>query len=109
MLTRRLLIVCALVLVAAPAGAKKVSRKGFPSTVTVGGEKLVLNGVGMREATMFKVDVYRGALYLPAKSSDAKAILSQETAFMIDMKFLREVEKDKLTGAWTDGFNIGTR
>ena len=38
-----------------------------PKSVTVGGKKCVLNGTGMREATVFKVDVYKGALYLPSK------------------------------------------
>lgn len=91
-------------LLATPATAKQVSTKGFKSKVKVGGQKLVLNGVGMREATMFKVDVYRGGLYLKAKSKDAKAILAKDAPWMIEMKFVRDVDKDKLTDAWNDGF-----
>ena len=104
LLLTRLSLVAVLSLLATPALAKQVSKKGFKSKVSVGGQSLVLNGVGMREATVFKVDVYRGGLYLPAKSSDAKAILAQDAAWMIEMKFIRDVDKDKLVDAWNDGF-----
>jgi hypothetical protein len=104
LLLTRLALLGALTLLAIPAAAKTVSTKGFQSKVKVGGADLVLNGVGMREATMFKVDVYRGGLYLKSKSSDAKAILAKDEPWMIEMKFVRDVEKDKLTEAWTDGF-----
>ena len=103
-LLTRLALIGALFLVAAPASAKQVSTKGFKSKVSVGGKSLVLNGVGMREATVFKVDVYRGGLYLPSKSSDASAILSKDEPWMIEMKFVRDVDKDKLVDAWKDGF-----
>jgi hypothetical protein len=103
-LLHRLVLVVALALIATPVVAKQASKKGFKAKVTVGGQALVLNGVGMREATVFKVDVYRGGLYLPAKSGDAKAILAEDAPWMIEMKFIRDVDKDKLVEAWNDGF-----
>jgi len=75
-----------------------------PATVELDGQKLVLNGTGMREATIFKVDVYKGALYLPTKQRDGAAILAKDQAWQLDLHFVRDVEKEKLTEAWKEGF-----
>jgi hypothetical protein len=46
----------------------------IPNTVSFEGEKLVLNGVGVREK--FWMDMYAGALYLNAGSSNANTIMN---------------------------------
>lgn len=66
----------------------------LPDTATVGGQALVLNGLGLREV-MF-IDVYVGALYLPAKSQDAAGIITQETPKRVVMHFVREVGADDI-------------
>jgi hypothetical protein len=76
----------------------------IPKTCTVDGKSLVLNGTGMRQATVFKVDVYKGALWLPQKERSAKKILSADAPWRIELHFVRDVEKEKLAGAWTEGF-----
>ncbi|MCP4501607.1 MAG: hypothetical protein GY822_16740 [Deltaproteobacteria bacterium] len=76
----------------------------FPTTVKAGADTLVLNGKGMREATVFKVDVYEGALYLKKKSSNATVILKTDAPWSLKMNFVRDVKKGKLTSAWSDGF-----
>jgi len=40
---------------------------------------LVLNGLGLRQATMMKVNVYVAALYVAQRSADANAILASNT------------------------------
>ena len=69
------------------------------------GEKLVLNGIGLREK--FWVDVYVGSLYLPEKTSSVADILSSQKAWRIQMDFVyEEVDQEKLVTAWRDGFKM---
>lgn len=95
----------ALLLAALPAQARSLEGQSFPDAITVDGQKLVLNGIGMRQATVFKVNVYAGALYLPAKSSDGGAILQKDEPWRVHMKFVRDVEAPKLVEAWNEGFS----
>ena len=71
------------------------------------GPTLVLNGASIREK--FFMDIYIGALYLESKTTDAKTILNDTGAASVLMHFLySEVSKEKLTDAWTDGFESNT-
>jgi hypothetical protein len=97
-------LLLALVL-ADPATAARLEGVQLPDQVAVGGRNLVLNGLGVREATVLMVNVYVAGLYLEAKSSDAAAILSPGQPKQIVMKFVRSVGKEKLTEAFADGFN----
>jgi hypothetical protein len=89
---------------AATAHAASKSGVTVPDTVSVEGKNLVLNGLGVREATVFNVDVYVAALYLEAKSSDANAILNTDAVRRIDLNFVRDVDKGDITEAFSDGF-----
>lgn len=63
---------------------------------------LVLNGAGIREK--FFLDIYIGALYLPAATPDASAILSDDGPASVLMHILySEVSKKKITDGWNDG------
>lgn len=69
------------------------------------GEKLILNGSGLREK--FWVDIYVGSLYLPEKTSNVADILSSLNAWRVQMDFVyEEVDKEKLLTAWREGFNM---
>jgi hypothetical protein len=92
-----------LVLGSSAFAAEKAGVK-LPDTHDLGGKVLVLNGLGLREATIFAVDVYVAGLYLPTKSKDVDAILKGDVAKHLTMKFVREVEKDKQVEAWREGF-----
>jgi hypothetical protein len=83
------------------AGAAELAGVQVPDSATLAGQKLVLNGAGLRKKAIFKV--YVGALYLPSKTSNADAALASGTA-KVTMRFLRDVDADKLRGAWTEGF-----
>jgi hypothetical protein len=72
----------------------------MPETVTVNGTELVLNGMALRKKMVFKV--YVGGLYLPARNSDAEAILSADTPRQMVLHFLRGVDKGKMCGAWEE-------
>jgi hypothetical protein len=51
----------------------------FPEQTQVQASPLTLNGLGLRQATMLKVNVYIAALYMAQKSTDANAILASNT------------------------------
>lgn len=65
--------------------------------------KLILNGAGIRSKFIF--DIYIGALYLEKKSHTPDDIVKLHGEKRISMHFLyKEVEKDKLTDGWNEGF-----
>ncbi len=87
-------------------GTQAATLKGveMPDSVNVGGTELVLNGMGMRLATFFKIKVYVLGFYLPQSSADATAILESDAPKRIMMHFLRDVGADDLQEAWQEGY-----
>jgi len=75
----------------------------FADKVNVDGKELVLNGIGIRKATILKIKVYYGALYLDSKTKDPAAFLSASSPKQIVMHFVREVEAKKLRDAFNEG------
>jgi Chalcone isomerase-like len=104
MRTRVLILLSSLILTSFPALAVIISGVEIPDTLTLanGGPALVLNGAGVRKKLFF--DIYIGALYLPEKTHDARAILASAAPASVVMHFLyKEVSREKITDAWTDG------
>ncbi len=98
----------ALCLVSASLGffesrAAELAGVTMPATATVGGEALVLNGMGIRKAYL-TIKVYVAGLYLKTKSSDAEAILKTTTPKRLDMEFKMVVERAKIVEAWEKGY-----
>lgn len=91
-----LALVLALVL---NAQAKMVEGVDVPEQTKLGEQTLVLNGAGVRKK--FFVRVYVGALYAAAKSADASKLLNAPA--VVELSFLRDLDKSKLVGAWTEG------
>ena len=83
--------------------AQPVEREGvkLEPTVQVGGAPLVLNGAGVRTRAIFKV--YVAALYVPARSADAAALLAQKGPRRVALTMLRSVDADSFAGALNDG------
>ena len=77
----------------------------FQDEIQVDGSKLVLNGLGLRQATMFKVNVYVAALYLAKPSNDGNAILGSNTPKELILHFLRDASAADLNKAWDEGFD----
>ena len=100
-----LLLLC-LVMSSSPAGAAEFANTAIPDTVRLAGtdRDLLLNGGGIRKK--FFMDIYIGALYLPAKTGDAQAILSDTGPTSVRMHFLyKEVSKKKIVDGWDDGLS----
>lgn len=90
--------------VASPALANECGSVRMPDQINVAGQQLVLNGMGIREATVFNVDVYVAGLYLVRRSSDGNAIAASTEHKRLVLHFVRDVDRDDLTNAWTEGF-----
>jgi hypothetical protein len=89
---------------AAPAAAGEKGGVKMPDSMDVAGKKLVLNGMGVREATWLDIDVYVAGLYLETVSSDGAAIVASKQVKRLTLKFVRDVDKDDIVKAWHSGF-----
>ena len=104
---RNLSILCAITLLAGSQQATggDIGGVDIAETITPQGSEseLVLNGAGIRKK--FFMDIYVGALYLPARNTDAGAIISDTGAASVDMHIVyKEIDRQKLTDGWEDGF-----
>jgi len=83
----------------------------FPGHAQVEGSNLTLNGLGLRQATFLKVNVYVAALYVADKSSDPAAILGARAPSELILQFVRDVGADDLRKGWQEGFekNAGSQ
>jgi hypothetical protein len=75
------------------AGAK------FEPDATVGGQKLVLSGAGIRYKAVFKV--YAIGLYTPKKATKNEEVLDQKTAKRLQLVALRDVGGDEFGKLFT--------
>jgi hypothetical protein len=99
---RRVLVTLAALVLGFPAMAGSLAGVTLPDSVDVNGKSLVLNGMGLRKKAIFKV--YVGALYLPAKSGDADAVIKLDEPKRMVMHFVRSVGKEKIVDGWKEGF-----
>jgi hypothetical protein len=105
-ITSRIILSAVLAAAAITADAKIVAGVKLGDTATVNGQTLVLNGAGVRKKLFIKV--YAGALYLPAKQSDAATILAADVPRRMVMHFVFDVGKGKIAEAWTEGLEANT-
>ncbi len=100
---KRWIIFGLFLLIANPAWAMSIKGVTVPGRVLTDGQSLVLNGAGIR--TKFFFDIYIGALYLPARTKNAKQIIASKLPKRISMHFLRGgIEHAMLVAGWTDAF-----
>lgn len=96
----------ALVLTAAmavPAQALTVNGIDVADSAKFGDQQLVLNGAGVR--SKFFVDAYIAALYLPAKSADAKAVIEGDEAMAIRLQITSGmINSKRMSDSTRDGF-----
>jgi hypothetical protein len=106
------ILLSALAVVALGAGAvqaKECKGISFPDQAQVEGTNLTLNGLGLRQATAFKVNVYVAALYVAKTSSDANALLGSSAPSELILQFVRNVGADDLRKGWSEGFEKNSR
>jgi hypothetical protein len=99
---RALLLSLLLPLLPASAAAAELDGVKFADTVSVGGQALQLNGLGLRE--LLWIDIYVGGLYLPSKTHDAKAAIEQDVAKRIEMRIVfSRVPQSKMVATFREG------
>src|SRR3981081_3241790 len=95
---------CALAIIVSNAPAAEISGVKLPDQLTVAGKSLKLNGTGLRQATILKVNVYAAGLYLEKPSGDGEAIANSDQAKSIEMVFMRDVSAKQMAEAFGEGF-----
>jgi hypothetical protein len=89
---------------AAPALSAQCGGIKFSDKARVDGTELTLNGLGMREATMLKVDVYVAGLYVENTSTNGAQLAESDQTKQLKLYFVRDVEKSDVTGAYEESF-----
>ena len=96
-----------LVALAATAGSAEAGRRAgvtMAETATIGGTQLHLNGMGLREATWLRVDVYVAGLYVEHVSSSPAELIAANEMKMLVLRFVRDVDHGDIVDAWNEGF-----
>lgn len=106
---KKVLIAMLILFVAAPcAFAENYGGAEIPDTVVIEGNKLVLNGAGVRRKWGL-IKVYTGALFLTSKNSDARRIIKADEPMMIRMHSIRSgVPASKVVASWNKSFAVIT-
>src|SRR5947207_3438648 len=86
------------------SAAAEISGVKLPDQVTLEGKTLKLNGTGLRQATILKVNVYAAGLYLQSPSGDGETIANADQPKSIEMVFMREVSAKQMADAFQEGF-----
>jgi hypothetical protein len=92
--------VCALSI---PLVAATLADVTLPDTITVGGQTLVLNGLGLR--TKMFVKVYVGGLYLEKKSGDAAAVIQSDATKRVVLHFVYSPSREQMVDSFKEGFD----
>ncbi len=99
------LVVLFLLFFVSPASALELGGVQLPDSVNVAGQKLTLNGAGLRTKLFFKI--YAGGLYLVKPLPDAQAIINADEPMLVRMHFIYDgVSAEKLQDGWKDGFAL---
>jgi len=91
-------------LAAGAAQGKECHAVTFPEQTQSDGSALVLNGLGMRKATLFKVNVYVAALYVAKPTADPSVLLGTAAPYQLILHFVRGVDASDINKGWVEGF-----
>jgi len=104
MLKRFFLSLMALALAYSVGSAKEIAGVNMPESFTVGQDKLVLNGAGLREKYALGVDVYVAGLYLKSKTGNALQIVNADESMSIRLQLVRSVNAKDFSDNTMVGF-----
>jgi hypothetical protein len=104
---KRLLSLSALTLaLAAPAHALRVDGMDFPDRMTLGGQEVLLNGVGFRAVLIYKG--YAAGLWLTSKASTASQVQATPGPKRLQMRMLVDVPAPEFSKAFDKGVRRNT-
>ncbi len=99
--------VFALFFAVSAAGAAEAGDVTLPDEIRVEGEKLILNGAGIREK--FFVDIYAAGLYLRQPEKDHEKIMAADETMALKIRILSGmIDSEKFTDAALEGFDEAT-
>ena len=98
------LLAFALVLAGSPASAGEKAGVTLPDAIDVAGTPLVLNGLGIRKATILKIKVYVAGLYVEKKTQSAQEVIDARGPKRLVLHFVRDVSKEDVSKAWSESF-----
>lgn len=105
---RKLIVFILVLVISATCYGAEIAGVSFDDKITIGGESLILNGVGLRKKLLVKV--YAAGLYLKQKATDPYAIIEADDAMAIVLRFIHdEVSQENLIKAWKEGFEKSTK
>lgn len=86
----------------------KVGEVTLPNSLNFGGEKLILNGAGIRKKAVV-LKLYSGGLYLTNKSSNAKTIVNADETMDVRLVITSSfVSSEAMSEAIEEGFEAST-
>jgi hypothetical protein len=89
-------------LLSSPGQACELADVSLPDTIQLGGQTLLLNGIGLRE--MLFIDIYVGGMYLPSfTASDVEAIQADVPKRMVMHFIFSEVSREKMIETFQEG------
>lgn len=100
---RLFLVLVSLAVLGRPSLAGKLAGITLPDAVTVEGTPLLLNGMGIRKVTIFRVKVYVGGLYVENRSRSAVDLLRPDRMKRYDVVLLRDVDRDDIIDVFRKG------
>ena len=78
----------------------------LPDHYEVGGQSLVLNGIGVRTVTILDVKIYVAGLYLPQPSHDAAQILASAEPKVLILQYLHAGSKAEVEEEYRKGEQV---
>jgi hypothetical protein len=100
------LILALLMTLALPAHALRVDNMDFPDRMKLGGQELVLNGVGFRAVLVYKG--YAAALWLPQRAATAAQAQAVPGPKRLQMRMLVDVPAPEFSKAFHKGVRRNT-
>jgi hypothetical protein len=94
---------------AAKGFAAELEGVKMEESLSLAEKKLSLNGVALRKVSRFgiPIKVYVAGLYLEEKSEDGDEVISGDKSKFLEMEFVRNVEKEQITEAWSEAIFKG--
>jgi hypothetical protein len=86
------------------AWAVPIAGVSYPERVELADHALALVGVGLREVTVFRVDVYTLAVYAPRPTCDLALLPERDEPSLLRLDFLRHVSAEQLRRELGDSF-----
>ena len=108
MIKKIFLSLITLALVYSISQAKEIAGVIMPDSFTLGQEKLVLNGAGLREKYAIGVDVYVCGLYLKNRTANAVQIINSDESMVIRLHLVRSVNAREFSENTMAGFREST-